>query len=77
VDEPTSALDTNNRDPFIRLLLSVVAKEHTSLIFVSHDLSLAPYFDEKVELSSIYLARSNSNETPSNSNDASMLGGSL
>ena len=82
VDEPTSALDTNNRDAFIRLLLNVVAKEHASLIFVSHDLSLASYFDEVLELSNINLARShsadsllNSTDAFLNSTDASMLGG--
>tara|TARA_R110002167_G_scaffold38699_2_gene120261 strand:+ start:1466 stop:2206 length:741 start_codon:yes stop_codon:yes gene_type:complete len=53
VDEPTSALDANNRDAFIRLLLTVVSRHSTSLVFVSHDLSLASYFDETIALSSI------------------------
>ena len=64
VDEPTSALDANNRDAFIRLLLSVVSKNSTSLVFVSHDLSLASYFDETVELSSINRICANGAELP-------------
>ena len=53
VDEPTSALDTENRDAFMRLLLRVVKAQGASLVFVSHDLSLASYFETTLELSSI------------------------
>ena len=40
VDEPTSALDADNRAAFMRLLLDMVLKKDTTLLFVSHDLSL-------------------------------------
>lgn len=44
-DEPTSALDESHRDQFMRLLLSLVQERSMALIFVSHDLRLAQYFD--------------------------------
>lgn len=43
-DEPTSALDNNSRDRFIQLLQDVVQQQGSSLIFVSHDQSLAQHF---------------------------------
>ena len=43
VDEPTSALDAAARDQFIQLLLSSAA--NSTVIFVSHDASLASYFE--------------------------------
>lgn len=49
-DEPTSALDTDNRDRFIALLLELAAKKQSSVIFVSHDQSLADRFDHQVAL---------------------------
>ena len=59
VDEPTSALDAENRDAFISLLLKVVTEQGASLVFVSHDLSLARYFEKTVELSEINRAHAN------------------
>lgn len=53
VDEPTSALDADNRDAFMRLLLEVVEAQAASLVFVSHDLNLAAYFETTLELASI------------------------
>ncbi|MDF2177077.1 ABC transporter ATP-binding protein [Aliiglaciecola sp. CAU 1673] len=44
-DEPTSALDTELRDQFMQLLLSCVKETQSTVIFVSHDRSLAEYFD--------------------------------
>jgi len=44
VDEPTSSLDSRNRDDFMSLLMSSVEGSGTTLIFVSHDISLASYF---------------------------------
>ncbi|BFM06116.1 ABC transporter ATP-binding protein [Halioxenophilus aromaticivorans] len=41
VDEPTSALDAENRAAFMQLLLRQVEKHNTTLLFVSHDLSLS------------------------------------
>jgi len=49
-DEPTSSLDHNNRDRFIDLLNSQRARFNNSLLFVSHDNSLAPHFDRQMSL---------------------------
>lgn len=49
-DEPTSALDTDNRDRFIELLLQLAAKQQSSVVFVSHDQSLAGRFDHQIAL---------------------------
>lgn len=53
VDEPTSALDADNRDAFMALLLNIVSEQGASLVFVSHDLSLASYFENTLELDDI------------------------
>ncbi|MBU2869075.1 ABC transporter ATP-binding protein [Colwellia sp. E2M01] len=53
VDEPTSSLDQENRDSFMTLLMSMVTAHNISLLFVSHDMSLAPYFDRVESLSEI------------------------
>jgi len=50
-DEPTSSLDQANRDAFMALLMSMVADNQMTLIFVSHDLSLASYFSQVEKLS--------------------------
>jgi putative ABC transport system ATP-binding protein len=52
-DEPTSALDRGNRDAFMSLLLEQVARNHTTLIFVSHDLDLAGRFSRVEGLAGI------------------------
>jgi len=44
-DEPTSALDHSNRDRFIELLNSHREAFGSSLLFVSHDSTLAAHFD--------------------------------
>jgi putative ABC transport system ATP-binding protein len=44
-DEPTSALDSANRDQFIKILKSLIAEKQTTLMFVSHDDSLARHFE--------------------------------
>ena len=49
-DEPTSALDAANRQSFIELLFRECAAAGTSLVFVSHDFSLAPMFDRSIQL---------------------------
>lgn len=43
-DEPTSALDEKSRGEFMDLLLSVLKDSSTTLIFVSHDLTLSRFF---------------------------------
>jgi len=52
-DEPTSSLDQQNRDAFMTLLLSIVEEHNITLLFVSHDLSLIPYFNRAESLSDI------------------------
>ncbi|MFN7180755.1 ABC transporter ATP-binding protein [Hyphomonas sp.] len=52
-DEPTSALDADARDRFISLLSEEVERSGASLLFVSHDASLAPLFTRAVDLSAI------------------------
>ena len=49
-DEPTSALDTDNRERFISLLFQEAKKHHTSIVFVSHDLALAPLFTRSLDI---------------------------
>ncbi|MAS25875.1 MAG: hypothetical protein CMI08_05710 [Oceanospirillaceae bacterium] len=49
-DEPTSALDDDNKDAFMKLLMSEVKQLNSTLIMVSHDLSLQPYFTHTVHL---------------------------
>ena len=49
-DEPTSALDTDNRDRFLELLLGLAHRHNTSVLFVSHDRSLARHFHHQLEL---------------------------
>ncbi|MEC7816838.1 MAG: ABC transporter ATP-binding protein [Pseudomonadota bacterium] len=49
-DEPTSALDTDNRDRFLDLLLGLAAERQSSVVFVSHDRSLAGHFHNQLVL---------------------------
>ncbi len=44
-DEPTSSLDQSNRDNFMSILMATASTHETTLVFVSHDLSLNRYFD--------------------------------
>lgn len=57
-DEPTSALDTDNRDRFIELLDAQRKRFNCSLLFVSHDQSLAQHFDKALDLNDINEAAS-------------------
>lgn len=52
-DEPTSALDADSREAFLQLLFSECAAANASLLFVSHDQSLAPLFDRSLDLTEI------------------------
>jgi putative ABC transport system ATP-binding protein len=52
-DEPTSALDTDRREAFIRLLFEECAGEGETLVFVSHDRSLAGLFDRTLHLAEV------------------------
>ncbi len=53
-DEPTSALDTQTRTQFIQLLDSA---ESSTVIFVSHDMSLAAHFDQQLALADLQQPR--------------------
>ena len=55
-DEPTSALDEDTRQAFIELLFAEVAAAKCSLLFVSHDATLARQFDRQVDLRDINTA---------------------
>lgn len=52
-DEPTSSLDYNQRERFIKLLMNECEKKETTLLFVSHDPTLAPFFDRSIEMAQI------------------------
>ncbi|UTW14281.1 ABC transporter ATP-binding protein [Marinobacterium rhizophilum] len=52
-DEPTSALDSSNRDAFINLLLQECAEQGTTVLFVTHDATLARHFDRTLVLNAL------------------------
>ena len=52
-DEPTSSLDHDYRKAFIQLLFQECDPKETTLIFVSHDTSLANLFDQTIRLADI------------------------
>lgn len=52
-DEPTSSLDADRRDRFLELLFERIDEAGSSLLFVSHDRSLADRFDRETDLSII------------------------
>ncbi|MDR2935268.1 MAG: ABC transporter ATP-binding protein [Candidatus Adiutrix sp.] len=55
-DEPTSALDAEHRLDFLRLLIQECESARASLIFVSHDQSLARIFNWHVRLAELNTA---------------------
>jgi putative ABC transport system ATP-binding protein len=55
-DEPTSALDADRRQAFIELLFKECARERATLVFVSHDATLAGLFDRALEFAQLNLA---------------------
>ncbi len=55
-DEPTSALDSETRQAFIELLFVEANAAGCSLLFVSHDASLASFFDRSIDLREINTA---------------------
>ena len=52
-DEPTSALDFDARESFLRLLFAECRTAGASLLFVSHDQSLAHLFDRSLSLAEL------------------------
>lgn len=61
-DEPTSALDSDTRRAFLDLLFAEVAAAGATLLFVSHDASLADAFDRRIDLREINHATGINNE---------------
>lgn len=57
-DEPTSALDADARSDFLKLLFDQAKREKSSILFVSHDRSLADHFQRSQPLESINSALS-------------------
>jgi putative ABC transport system ATP-binding protein len=49
-DEPTSALDYNHREKFLKILFELCRKNKTTVLFVSHDLSIEKLFDRSISL---------------------------
>ncbi|WP_459207563.1 ABC transporter ATP-binding protein [Pseudomonas sp. MLB6B] len=52
-DEPTSALDADTRVSFLHLLFEECRSAGASLLFVSHDQSLATLFDRRLSLADL------------------------
>ncbi|HIO92240.1 MAG TPA: ABC transporter ATP-binding protein [Leucothrix mucor] len=52
-DEPTSSLDEGNRQRFLQLLFQQADKQQSTVVFVSHDTTIAKYFSRVIELSEI------------------------
>ena len=52
-DEPTSSLDIDRQQAFLTLLFEVCDEAGATLVFVSHDRSLADRFDEKIALNEV------------------------
>lgn len=55
-DEPTSSLDTEHRQSFLRLLFDECSRYGATLVFVSHDTSLAPLFNRVADFKQINAA---------------------
>ena len=52
-DEPTSSLDFDRREAFIKLLFAECRREGSTVVFVSHDRTLAHLFDRTIHLGDI------------------------
>ncbi|HWM70385.1 MAG TPA: ABC transporter ATP-binding protein [Steroidobacteraceae bacterium] len=52
-DEPTSSLDAQIQADFLRLLMTECMSHGTTLLFVSHDLTMAPKFDRTIRIRDI------------------------
>ena len=53
-DEPTSALDQVSSNQFLQELNHTFDSKSQAVLMVSHDLSLAPHFDEVIDLNKTY-----------------------
>jgi putative ABC transport system ATP-binding protein len=52
-DEPTSSLDQQNRNNFLSVMMPLISEHNMTLLFVSHDMSLAQHFTQTLALSDI------------------------
>ncbi|MEP0354284.1 MAG: ATP-binding cassette domain-containing protein [Paraglaciecola sp.] len=52
IDEPTSALDNSAKHGFMTLLLEMCQAHNTTMIFVSHDTGLEPFFSLRTPIAS-------------------------
>jgi putative ABC transport system ATP-binding protein len=52
-DEPTSALDQAHRDAFIEVLFAQCTAQQSTLLFVTHDVTLAIHFDRVIEFAEL------------------------
>lgn len=52
-DEPTSALDYNHRENFLKVLFDLCKTHKTTVVFVSHDLTIQKLFDRSISLTEI------------------------
>ncbi|WP_133467806.1 ABC transporter ATP-binding protein [Paraglaciecola marina] len=52
IDEPTSALDNSAKHGFMTLLLEMCQAHNTTMIFVSHDTGLEPFFSLRTPITS-------------------------
>ena len=52
-DEPTSALDYDHREKFLKVLFNLCRKHRTTVLFVSHDLTMEKLFDRSISLAQV------------------------
>ena len=55
-DEPTSALDSQNRNRLLSLLMAQLESSGATLLVVSHDEQLQPYFGRILQMDDINTA---------------------
>lgn len=58
-DEPTSALDYGHREDFLKILFELCGLNETTMLFVSHDLSITKLFNRNIKLDEINQAGKN------------------
>lgn len=56
-DEPTSALDYEHRENFLKILFELCRAHKTTVLFVSHDLSIEKLFDRSISLKDVNLVK--------------------
>lgn len=52
IDEPTSALDNTAKHAFMSLLIEMCQANNTTMVFVSHDTALEPFFSIRTPITS-------------------------